>query len=216
MTTYIQETAKESIGKHKTFQQIRNLNDLKTLNKNVQGIQFTLQFSKDDSLFVFEDTMMNRLTNTKNDKIYFFELTSEEIKKNYKYKNGDSISWFDSEFIQKISHTNLLIEIELKEFKDIFKYVTKLLSLLILHPNLKERLILSSINPSILYFLKTKDASIETMLISRRHLISDFFGRNKHEIPSTIIDKPLILQNLIRRVAMFGDFYPVSQLKKEN
>jgi glycerophosphoryl diester phosphodiesterase len=186
--------------KNKKFQQIQSGNELEKLKNQVDGVQFTLQFSKDFQFFLFEETFLI----FKNEKLIINNLNSSNIKK-FKYENGESITKFDFEFLDKIEDSKLLVEIELKEFNDIFSYVIRLLNFLKFRPKLKERIIFSSLNPSILYFLKIQEPDMATMLLSRRYLVYDYFGKNNAFIPTTIADKPQFFQRFLRTLSFLVD-----------
>jgi hypothetical protein len=185
--------------KNKKFQQIQNINELENL-KNMDGVQFTLQFSKDFQFVVYDKTFVI----SENEKIIINKMNSTDIKE-LKYENGESISLLDFEFLEKLDDSKLLVEIELKEFNDIFSFIIRLLNILKFRPKLKERIIFSSLNPSILYFLKIQEPDMATMLLSRRNLVYDYFGKNSAFIPTTIADKPEFVQRFISRFSFLVD-----------
>lgn len=134
--------------------------------------------------------------------------TLKELK-TYAYKHGEPGETIPT-LEQMVQHVlqlnpNAKMMIESKEWVKV-DVVSKKLSQVFHKYDLYEKAAVGSFNPYQLYYLKKVDPKIATLLLIKRHMISEWYGRDIKSMPQPLEELPSVLYHLMKWVAPVLDY----------
>jgi glycerophosphoinositol glycerophosphodiesterase len=179
------------------------------LERNVDGVEFDIQLTKDNKIVVFHDSNCNRMLKSISpmfsDSTRIDELTFEELTNRFEYICGKNrkMESFDVilDQIFKIKQ-NAKLMIEVKSDSGISIIVNQLVEIFKKY-TLYDKAVVGSFNPYVLYYIRKQDPKIVTLLLVKEQLLSPFFDESAEFVPKFVTKLPLPIRFLLKNIS-FG------------